>query len=273
MAAFDHNAQSLRCVTKLERQYAQFDGLNLSWEALEGLVKHNGPIIGENIPYAIAQFNALYDLDLEQYSTIEAQCAAIADDIAYNAHDLDDGLRAGLFELDDLASLPLAGDTLKWVRKQYPSLEDKRVVHEIVRAQITAMVEDVINQSLSAISTLNPQSDNDVRMAGRALVSFSLEMAKTEAAIKAFLYKHMYRAPSVMAIRKNAQQILRELFAAYFSGDAEMPNEWGLNWSEASARMDDQKRARLVSDFLSGMTDKFAIDEHQRLFDVTPELR
>ena len=270
---FDHNAQSLRCVTKLERQYAQFDGLNLSWEALEGLVKHNGPIIGENIPYAIAQFNALYDLDLEQYSTIEAQCAAIADDIAYNAHDLDDGLRAGMFKIDDLASLPLAGDTLKRVRKQYPSLEDKRVVHEIVRAQITAMVEDVINQSVSAISILNPQSDSDVRMAGRALVSFSPEMAKTEAAIKAFLYKHMYRAPSVMAIRKNAQQILRELFAAYFSGDAEMPNEWGLNWSEASARMDDRKRARLVSDFLSGMTDKFAIDEHQRLFDVTPELR
>ena len=270
---FDHNAQSLRCVTKLERQYAQFDGLNLSWEALEGLVKHNGPIIGENIPYAIAQFNALYDLDLGQYSTIEAQCAAIADDIAYNAHDLDDGLRAGMFELDDLASLPLAGDTLKKVRKQYPSLEDKRVVHEIVRAQITAMVEDVINHSLIAISTLNPQSDADVRMAGKALVSFSSEMAKTEAAIKAFLYKHMYRAPSVMAIRENAQQILRELFAAYFSGEAEMPNEWGLDWREASARMDDQKRARLVSDFLSGMTDKFAIDEHQRLFDVTPELR
>ncbi|MCF6322208.1 MAG: deoxyguanosinetriphosphate triphosphohydrolase, partial [Rhizobiaceae bacterium] len=271
---FDHNAQSLRCVTKLERQYAEFDGLNLSWESLEGLVKHNGPIgqAGEDIPYPIAEFNALYDLELGQYSAIEAQCAAIADDIAYNAHDLDDGLRAGLFELDDLAPLPLAGNALARIRKEYRDLEDKRVIHEIVRNQITAMVEDVIDHSIKALEELNPASDRDVREAGKTIVTFSRQMAKTEATIKAFLYKTMYRAPSVMAVRANAQEILRDLFAIYFCGDAQMPNEWGLDWKDASGRVDDKKRARLVSDFLAGMTDNFAISEHRRLFDVTPDL-
>ncbi len=271
---FDHNAQSLRCVTKLERQYADFDGLNLSWESLEGLVKHNGPI-GENegeIPYPVAEFNALFDLELEQYSAIEAQCAAIADDIAYNAHDLDDGLRAGLFKLDDLAQLPLTGDTLAQIRRDYPALEDKRVAHEIVRKQITAMVEDVISNSMRAIEELDPASDQDVRNAGRTIVTFSKIMTETEATIKAFLYKTMYRAPGVMAVRKNAQQILRELFEIYFCGAAQMPNEWGLDWKDASGRMEDQKRARLVSDFLAGMTDNFAISEHRRLFDETPDL-
>lgn len=269
---FDHNAQSLRCVTKLERQYAEFDGLNLSWESLEGLVKHNGPVNDDNIPYPIAEFNALYDLELDKYSSIEAQCAAIADDIAYNGHDLDDGLRAGLFTLDDLASLPLAGQSLSEIRNRYPDLEDKRVIHEIVRRQITAMVEDVIATSVDNIARTGPGSDGDIREAGEALVSFGAKMTTTEKSIKAFLYENMYRASSVMAVRANAQQIIRDLFAVYFSGEAEMPNDWGLNWKDASRRMDEKKRARLVSDFLAGMTDKFAIGEHQRLFDLTPDL-
>lgn len=269
---FDHNAQSLRCVTKLERQYAEYDGLNLSWESLEGLVKHNGPVKGNNIPYAIAEFDALYDLELDKFSSVEAQCAAIADDIAYNGHDLDDGLRAGLFSHEDLRTLPLTGQSMREIHQLYPDLEEKRVTHEIVRRQITVMVEDVITTSMKNLEFLNPGTDRDIRDADQTIVSFSVEMGETEKAIKAFLYENMYRASSVMAVRANAQQIIRDLFSLYFSGEAEMPNDWGLDWRDASRRMDEKKRARLVSDFLAGMTDKFAIGEHQRLFDLTPDL-
>ena len=274
---FDHNAQSLRCVTKLERQYADFDGLNLSWESLEGLVKHNGPLVSQDgtkidIPYAIAQFNQLYDLALDQHSSIEAQCAAIADDIAYDGHDLDDGIRAGLFDLDALAELPLAGEALGELRRDYPGLEAKRIAHEIVRRQITAMVEDVISSSFDRLELLNAQNDEDVRRAGRTIVAFSDKMTESEAAIKSFLYQHMYRANEVILVRENAQEILRDLFGVYFCGTAQMPNEWGIDWQAASRRMDEVRRARLVTDFLAGMTDNFAIGEHKRLFDVTPDL-
>ena len=274
---FDHNAQSLRCVTKLERQYAEFDGLNLSWESLEGLVKHNGPVIASHypsgkIPYTITEFNELYDLELHHHSTIEAQCAAIADDIAYDAHDLDDGIRAGLFCLDDLQNQPLIGESLADLRQLYPGLDAKRIAHEIVRRQITAMVEDVITTSLANIERINPGSDRDIRDAGETVVRFSDQMKASEAAIKAFLYANMYRAKDVIAVRQNAQIIVRDLFREYFSGDGQMPNDWGVDWQDASRRLDDKKRARLVSDFLAGMTDNFAISEHKRLFDVTPDL-
>nr|MCU0790105.1 deoxyguanosinetriphosphate triphosphohydrolase [Nitratireductor sp.] len=223
---FDHNAQSLRIVTKLERRYAEFDGLNLSWETLEGLVKHNGPLTGPQaggkpLPGPIAEFNALFDLDLSRHSSIEAQCAAIADDIAYNAHDLDDGLRAGLFDLDALTGLPLVGDLLAQVRSRYPHLDPVRTTHEIVRRQITAMVEDVITETQRRLAELAPRSDADIRTAGRTMVSFSDPMAQSERAIKQFLYAHMYRAPSVMKIRDNAQIIVRDLYFAYSSGDAQ----------------------------------------------------
>lgn len=274
---FDHNAQSLRCVTKLERQYAEFDGLNLSWESLEGLVKHNGPVVKSDypsgiIPYTIAEFNALYDLDLHHHSSIEAQCAAIADDIAYDAHDLDDGIRAGLFDLEDLRDLPLIGETLSRLRRQYPRLDTKRIAHEVVRHQITTMVEDVITTSFDNVERINPRSDGDVRKAGETIVRFSDQMKTTEAAIKGFLYNNMYRAKSVISVRENAQIIVRDLFNEYFTGCSQMPNDWGVDWQDASQRLDDKKRARLVSDFLAGMTDKFAIAEHRRLFDVTPDL-
>jgi len=275
---FDHNAQSLRIVTKLEKRYAEFDGLNLSWETLEGLVKHNGPLTGPHsgdtpLPGPIAEFNALYDLDLSRYSSLEAQCAAIADDIAYNAHDLDDGLRAGLFSLDDVEALPLAGDHLRLVRDLYPGLDESRTVHEIVRRQITSMVEDVIKQTVSALGELKPETIDDVRNAGRTLVSFSPEMAISEKAIKTFLFAKMYRATSVMKVREDAKQIIRDLFNAYFSGEAQMPNEWDVDWRDTAGRLEEAKRARIVCDFLAGMTDRYAILEHRRLFDVTPELR
>jgi dGTPase len=278
---FDHNAQSLRIVTSLERHYAEFDGLNLTWETLEGLVKHNGPLErkpdnGKSpipIPRPILEYNALHDLDLARHSGLEAQCAAIADDIAYNAHDLDDGLRAGLFELDDLASLPLTGDFLGEVQQRYPGLDNNRTTHEVVRRQITAMVEDVLATTRRNLARLSPHSDDDIRGAGTTLVTFSSEMSIAERRIKAFLRDRMYRAPSVMKVRDNAQIIVRDLFRAYFFGDAQMPTDWGQNWEDANLRLDEQKRARLVADFLAGMTDRYALSEHKRLFDATPELR
>lgn len=271
---FDHNAQSLRCVSELEHQYAEFDGLNLTWESLEGLVKHNGPIVGRGnaIPYPIVEFNQKFDLELDRFSSVEAQCAAIADDIAYNAHDIDDGLRAGLLTLDGLKSLPLTGDALAQVTARYPTLEEKRVAHEVVRRQITVMVEDVISFSMARLENLDPKSDRDIRDAQSAVVSFSPDMTRSEKAIKAFLYENMYRAPSVMAVRDKAQNVVRDLFQAYFSGGADMPDDWGQNWRDAAKSMNETKRARLVSDFLAGMTDNFAISEHRRLFDATPDL-
>jgi len=275
---FDHNAQSLRIVTKLEKRYAEFDGLNLAWETLEGLVKHNGPLTGpyskgEPLPGPIAEFNALFDLDIERHSSLEAQCAAIADDIAYNAHDLDDGLRAHLFTLADLDGVPLVNEHLNLVRDLYPGLDESRIVHEIVRRQITVMVEDVIRQTQVNLDQLKPKSIEDIRNAGKTIVTFSAEMAAKEKAIKAFLFKHMYRAPSVVNVREDAKKVVSDLFNMYFSGKAQMPNEWGLDWQDTAARLDEQKKARLVCDFLSGMTDRYAILEHQRLFDVTPDLR
>lgn len=275
---FDHNAQSLRIVTKLEKRYAEFDGLNLSWETLEGLVKHNGPLTGpcsngEPLPSPIAEYNALHDLDLGNHSGIEAQCAAIADDIAYDAHDLDDGLRAGLFTLEDITPLPLAGEFLFKVRDTWPGLDESRVIHEIVRRQITAMIEDVIATGQQRISQLAPDNQIDVRTAGRALVTFSESMREKEKAIKSFLFSRMYRAPSVMKVREDAKQVLRDLFKAYFTGTADMPNDWGLDWHDTAGRLQEDKRARHVCDFLAGMTDRYAILEHKRLFDVTPELR
>jgi dGTPase len=276
---FDHNAQSLRIVTNLERHYAEFDGLNLTWETLEGLVKHNGPL-DQNpvkgkppIPRPILEYNALHDLDLARHSGLEAQCAAIADDIAYNGHDLDDGLRARLFELDDLATLPLTGDFLGEVRRRYPGLGKDRAAHEIVRRQITAMVEDVLVSTRRNLARHSPQSDEEIRAAGMTLVTFSPEMNAAERQIKTFLNDRMYRAPSVMQVRDNAQIIVRDLFQAYFFGDAQMPTDWGQDWQDNKFRRDEQKRARLVADFLAGMTDRYAISEHKRLFDATPELR
>jgi dGTPase len=277
---FDHNAQSLRIVTKLERRYAEFDGLNLSWETLEGLVKHNGPLVGSDgkgldgsVPVPILEFNDIYDLDLGRHSGLEAQCAAIADDIAYNAHDLDDGLRAGLFDLDALDELPIIRDISHQVRRKYPGLDPQRTTNEIVRRQITQMVEDVLVRSFGEVEALDPQSDEDVRNAGRTLIAFGEEMSEADKAIKTFLFNHVYRAPTVMKIRANAKQIVRELFDAYFSGRAQMPHEWGSDWRDAGGSLAEQKRARLVADFLAGMTDRYALVEHRRLFDVTPDLR
>ena len=271
---FDHNAQSLRVVTQLERRYAEFDGLNLCWETLEGLVKHNGPLTGPHadpakgpVPKTILDFSELFDLELDRFAGMEAQCAAIADDIAYNTHDIDDGLRAGLLSLDMLEEVPLSGAILGEVRGRYPRLDAVRTGHELMRRQITRMVEDVIVTAGAALEALAPADVADVHNAGRTIVGFSTAMHADEKALKAFLYKHLYRAPSVMIVRERAEQVVRDLFDAYFTDPRAMPE----GWREGLDRAEDRIRARYAADFLAGMTDTYALKEHRRLFDHTPD--
>lgn len=264
---FDHNAQSLRIVTMLEQQYAEFDGLNLCWETLEGLVKHNGPVIGD-IPDTFTEFNELWDLELSSHASLEAQCAAVADDIAYNAHDLDDGLRAKLFQLDDLLDVPLVKDALITVRDKYPDLEEHRVRHEIVRRQITAMVEDVISNAKLNLGKHTPKTASDVRNCGETIVSFSREMQVKEKGIKIFLFDKMYRSPNLMVMRDGAEIIIQNLFDVYLNERGDMPN--GLQRLKAKNKSND--RPRIIADFIAGMTDSYAISEHERLFDLTPDL-
>jgi dGTPase len=272
---FDHNAQSLRVVTRLESRYAEFDGLNLTWETLEGLVKHNGPLTDARgkglkgpVPQAIRDYSELHDLELDRFAGIEAQCAAIADDIAYNTHDIDDGLRSGLLTLDMLEKISLPGSILAGVRQRYPALDDVRTGHELMRRQITMMVEDVIVSTTANLARIRPESADAVRAAGETMVTFSAEMAATEKELKAFLYKHLYRHREVMRVRTEAEQIVRDLFDVYFADPRAMPD----GWREGLDRADDRIKARSVADFLAGMTDTYALKEHRRLFDHTPEL-
>ena len=272
---FDHNAQSLRIVTRLERRYAEFDGLNLTWETLEGLVKHNGPLVdvsgqalkGE-VPQAIRDYSQLHDLQLDRFAGLEAQCATIADDIAYNTHDIDDGLRAGLLSLDMLDAVSLPASILKVVRDRYPGLDDVRTGHELMRRQITIMVENVIATASETLARLKPASADDVRGAGQAIVTFSPGLAAAERELKSFLYANLYRAPEVMRVRADADIILRDLFDTYFADPGRMPE----GWRDLLDRAEDQVRARHVADFLAGMTDTYAVKEHRRLFDHTPDL-
>ena len=273
---FDHNAQSLRVVTDLERRYAQFDGLNLSWETLEGLVKHNGPLVDKDgdgldgpVPHAILDYNTKQDLQLWSWPSVEAQCAAIADDIAYDNHDLEDGLRAGLFEITDLAKVPMCFEILNSIQQEYPNLDSSRTIHEIVRRQITLMVEDVIREAVSRLEQANPDNAQAVRELDYAVVQFSPDMEEQEKKLKAFMFEKMYRHEEVMRPVKASQIILGDLFDAFNSGEAKLPdgNEWALDG------LDDRGRAYRIADYLAGMTDRFAVNEHQRLFDHTPELR
>lgn len=275
---FDHNAQALRIVTDLERRYPQFDGLNLTWETLEGLVKHNGPLtdreggaIGRyrerGVPEAILAYNRLQDLELWSFASLEAQIAAIADDIAYDAHDIDDGLRAGLFTLDDIATVPVIGAIVQEIDTQHPGLDGGRRVHELIRRQITRMIEDVIAETERRIALLRPRTAAEVRAAGQASVAFSSEMEAGDADIKGFLYPRMYRHPRVARIMEDAEGIVSDLFAHYSKSPESLPEEW------AHVPRDDADRARRIADFIAGMTDRYAMIEHARYFDTTPDLR
>jgi len=276
---FDHNAQTLRVVTALERRYPAFDGLNLSWETLEGLVKHNGPLtlrdgspVGlyreRGLPYAIVAHNKTQDLELWSFASAEAQLAAIADDIAYDAHDIDDGLRAGLFVLDDLAGVPLLRDILAEIRVQHPALDPSRLVHELGRRLITRMIEDVVAETAARLRALAPGSADDVRHAQQPVGGFSSAMAEADRAIKGFLYPRMYRHSRIMRIMGDAERLVCALFERYLEQPDDMPAEWAQ-----LAEGDEAARLRHIADFIAGMTDRYALVEHARLFDSTPELR
>lgn len=272
---FDHNAQSLRIVTQLEQRYAEFDGLNLTWETLEGLVKHNGPLTGEAssgkpVAEPIRQYTKRHDLWLGTHSSLEAQVAAIADDIAYNTHDIDDGLRSGLITLEMLEELPLIAGLMAKVRARYPGLEEPRLIHEIMRRQITVMVEDVISVAQNNLGRAKPQSADDVRHAGFTIAEFSPDLAAADKDIKAFLYNRLYRHPDVMRVRANATEIVKNLFAAFMADPSAMGDK---HTGAAIADMPEDRRARRVRDYIAGMTDTYAIAAHRRLFDHTPELR
>jgi len=272
---FDHNAQTLRILTRLESRYADFDGLNLTWETLEGIAKHNGPLVAapdddlSTIPHALRSYSEVEGLELWSYPSLEAQVAAIADDIAYDSHDLDDGVRADLLSVDDLGDVPLIGSCVETVLKQYPGLQTPRLIHESLRRLISSMVVDVIDTSRRAIGAQGIETIADVRAAGHPLATFSPTLAEMEAALKRFLRGHLYRHPNVIRIMNDAEQVVVDLFQKYLQDPAEIPNEWRAGWRD----LDENRQARRVCDFVAGMTDRFALQEHRRLFDVTPDLR
>jgi dGTPase len=276
---FDHNAQTLAVVTRLERRYADFDGLNLTWETLEGLVKHNGPLIdrggapighyaGQELPGEIARYNQTHDLELWSFPSAEAQAAALSDDIAYDAHDIDDGLRARLFALDEIAELPVAGDILREVDRLHPRIGAGRRAHEFLRRLIAHMIEDVIAEAKRRLDGLGSPGPVDIRAAPTRVVGFSHPMAQADRAIKDFLLPRMYRHERVMRIMTLAEACLAELFARYLEEPQDLPPERRPRPTDTAAT-----RARQIADFIAGMTDRFALVEHARLFDSTPELR
>jgi dGTPase len=258
---FDHNAQAIRIVTTLEQHYAAFDGLNLTWETLEGIAKHNGPVA--QAPWALAEYTARHDLELGTHASAEAQVAALSDDIAYNNHDLHDGLRAGLFTDADIAELPIVGAAYGRVDAAFPGLAAHRRRHEALRDVFGVMVRDVIDTSAGLLAQANVQTAHQVRALGRPVVQFSPGLWADLKEIRAFLFAHMYRAPSVMAKRRQVAKVLRELFPLYLSDPSLMPERW----QAAAIGVDQTGLARIVSDYVAGMTDRFALQEHDKLFE------
>ncbi|WGM31957.1 deoxyguanosinetriphosphate triphosphohydrolase [Brevundimonas sp. NIBR11] len=264
---FDHNVQTFRVVTKLETRYPDFDGLNLSWETVEGVVKHNGPVthkLDEPAWKAIADFAPGWDLRLNSFASLEAQAAAIADDIAYNNHDVDDGVQAGLFTLTDLADVPMIGPILRQTRRDWPALNDRMIRLEAVRRMIGAMVEDVLTETERRLADDGIGSVEDVRTARRTLVQFSDPMMAELGVLRKFLYERMYRHYRVNRTRSQARRILAEMFQLFMAEPEVMPTEWGAR----AATTDPHKRARVVCDYIAGMTDRYAIEEHRKLFNL-----
>ena len=258
---FDHNAHALRIVTKLEHRYADFDGLNLTWETLEGLVKHNGPV-ARPAAGPIDSFDARWPLDLATWPGLEAQIAALSDDIAYVNHDIDDGFRAGLFSVDDLGEAPLAGDFLRSVISRHGALEPGRLIGEIVRRLISALADDVLAETRGRLVVAAPASAADVRAGKGALVAFSTGAARDLQALKAFLFARMYRHPRVTASMSNAKRVVGELFEALAGDPALLPADWQARCGASN----DAATAGVVRDYIAGMTDRFALEEHERIF-------
>ncbi len=264
---FDHNVQTLRVVTELEVRYADFAGLNLTWESLEGIVKHNGPVsdrLERPSWRAVAELNAGFDLRLDGFASAEAQVAAISDDIAYNNHDVDDGWQAGLFGLDDLVHVPLIGPILRALKAERPGLDDRMMRLEGVRRMIGEMIDDVLGQTRRNVQEAGIGSAEDVRMLGRMLVCFTPEMAEDLARLRQFLHQRMYRHYRVNRSRSQARRILAEMFRLFMAEPGVLPTEW----FDRADGLDEAGCARVVCDYIAGMTDRFAIEEHKRLFNL-----
>ncbi|MEQ6248238.1 deoxyguanosinetriphosphate triphosphohydrolase [Sulfitobacter sp. HNIBRBA3233] len=264
---FDHNAQAIKIVTSLERHYALFDGLNLTWETLEGIAKHNGPVLGE-LPHALADYNALHDLELHTHASAEAQVAALSDDIAYNNHDLHDGLRAQLFTDAEICELPIIGPAYAEVDAAHPGLDADRRRHEALRRVFGVMVADVIDTSRHLLVTSGAASAEDIRHLGRPVIRFSDPLRADLQSIRDFLFTRMYRAPAVMEIRAEVTRVIEDLFPLFLDRPELLPKHWGE--SIVAAAGDRTMLARMVADYIAGMTDRFALQEHARLVGNTP---
>jgi dGTPase len=275
---FDHNAQSLKLVTQLECRYAAFDGLNLTWETLEGLVKHNGPLHGAGpketegegskpVPEAIRAYNRRHDLALSSHAGPEAQIAALADDIAYNAHDLDDGVRSGLLDMAEIEQLDLVQAAMPGPDAQGTMLEPARLVHETMRRLITLMIDDVLVETGRRLQQLAPQDAAAIRANGEPVVAVSVSMQGRVEEVNRFLFARLYRNPAISAVVARAERVTGDLFAYYLDQPDRMPG----TWREGLDKLDHGAIARRVCDFIAGMTDRFALREHQRLFDAGPE--
>ena len=258
---FDHNAQTIRIVTKLERHYAAFDGLNLTWETLEGIAKHNGPVTGP-LPYGLAEYDAEDDLELSTHASAEAQVAAIADDIAYNNHDLHDGLRAGLFTDAEIAALPILAPAFAEVDGLWPGLDPKRRRHEALRRVFGVMVGDVIDTARAELARAAPASVADIRHLGRPAIRFSDRIKADVDEIRRFLFARMYRAERVMRVRAEVTGVIEDLFPRYMGAPDLLPAEWQ---ADVAAATDEAALARRVADYIAGMTDRFALQQHARL--------
>ena len=267
---FDHNAQTLRIIETLEQRYALFDGLNLTWETLEGIAKHNGPLItkdspAESLPWAMKALEDWQGLELETFAGPEAQVAALADDIAYNNHDIDDGLGAGLFSIDDICAVPLVGRAFEDVRARYPGIEDKRLIHETVRDLIGYMVADVLTESRTRLEKFKPQSADEIRGLSAPIIDFSDKFRGEEKPMRAFLFKNMYRHYKVNRMMGQAARVVTELFGLFIEDPSLLPTEFQAMCNGTKT----PKTARVICDYIAGMTDRFAIEEHRRLFSVT----
>ncbi len=270
---FDHNAQALRLLTRLEHRYASFEGLNLTWETLEGLAKHNGPLVDapidvknppEDLPFGFRDYLSENDLEIHTYASAEAQIAALADDIAYSSHDLDDGLRAGLFELEELKRIPVVMQLIDEVKWTYPGAPKDVIIHELVRRLINRMVADLMVESGKRIAALAPTSPDDIRNAGQPTISFGFEMQQAVKELKGFLFERMYRHYLVNRMGSKAKRVVTDLFNLYISEPECLPTEWSARAGERNSA----ETARVVADFIAGMTDRFAFREHAKLFDL-----
>lgn len=262
---FDHNAQAIRLLTSLEQKYAEFDGLNLTWETLEGIAKHNGPIKPNKIPKAILEYNKKHDLKLNTYPSCEAQIASLCDDIAYNSHDLEDGLRAGLLKIEEVEELPLIGEIFFEIKKKYKDIPVSRLKHEAKRKMINLMSVDLVEETIENIKDYKIQTVDDVRNLKKPVAHFSNEMAADILVIKKFLFENVYRHYKVNRMTSKAKRLVKDLFEFFVAEPECLPTEW----RKKAGKPNSKETAILVADFIAGMTDRFALEEHKKIFDIS----